>query len=148
MSILPPVPGHDTLRDAEAQARARDPERLRVGAAEELREQSRLVLLRDAEPVVRALEHDPVAAASHGDRHLPARGGELHRVAHEVLHDALEVTRTAPHGRQPVLQVEGQTDPLGVGARSEHVDDVARHLAEVDVGLGHGPVGVTDPRQA
>ena len=39
-----PVPGHDTLRDAEAQARARDLEGLRVGAAEELREQPCLVL--------------------------------------------------------------------------------------------------------
>ena len=51
-------------------------------------------------------------------------------------------------GGTPVLQVEGQPDLLVVGARSEHVDHVARHLAQVDVGLGHGPVGVADPRRA
>jgi hypothetical protein len=53
--------------------------------------------------------------------HRAARGGELHGVADEVLHDPLQVPGAATDERQPLL--------------------------EVDVGLGHGPVGVADPRE-
>ena len=110
----------DAARDGEAQAGAAElPRRAAVGLLE-LVEDAGLLLRRDADAGVAHLEHDLAGAGPGLDDDADAAGlGELDGVAGEIEQHLAQPRGVADDAlRQPLVDVGGDLEALGLGARA------------------------------
>src|SRR5581483_4280008 len=123
-----PVGLDDVARHRQPEADARNAARLRL-APEELREDARLVLLGDAQPLVLDEHSDDLAVELPGDGDLPAFRRVLDRVRDQVDHDLGDPLAVAEH-LQPVLG-DVDDDLVVAGLVGEQVRFSAQERAEI-----------------
>ena len=116
----------DAPRDGEAEARAAE---LAAGAAFgllEFEEDARLLFRRDADAGVAHLEHDLVRRRALLDHDADAaRFGELDGVAGEIEQHLAQPRRVAGYAfGHPFVDVGGDLEALGLGARTQKLDDL------------------------
>ena len=98
---------------------------------EELGEDQLLVLGGDADPGVADLHHQLGVGGAGVHPHLAARGGELDRVAEQVVHHLLEFALVGTNFQVGGLDVVGEGEVAPLAERADHV----AHLSER---RGHG----------